>query len=78
MAEKQKITNEQRKKYNEIDWFWGTQVPCQYCGICSCGACHPNGPCIPKPCKVCGNCLGAVSHPKGPCVPNKKSVRRKK
>lgn len=46
MEPKNKITDEQRKKYREIDWCWGTQMPCIICERCLCEACHPNGPCI--------------------------------
>ena len=49
---KKKISDKQRKKYKEIDWFWGTQVLCEICGKCSCESCHPNGPCISQKKKV--------------------------
>lgn len=41
-----KITDEQRKEWNKIDWLWGTQAICPVCDNCYCEACHPNGPCI--------------------------------
>lgn len=42
---KNKITNAQREKYREIDFCWGTQMPCVVCDKCLCETCHPKGPC---------------------------------
>lgn len=47
-----KITDAQIAEYRKIDPFWGTQMPCFVCNKCSCAACHPKGPCVPKKSKT--------------------------
>jgi hypothetical protein len=50
MFQENAISDEQGRKYREIDPFWGTQAVCDVCQRCLCETCHPNGPCVlPEP-----------------------------